>query len=184
MEQPGIATPQEPIIVLGKENNYLFVGSTVDYVVESTRDYLSVDDSGFPDVENLTKNRLRLEDLEFFDNAGRSLEPVVVDGELTGVMVKDPQEEIRNRLRKMFHVIEVKIEQEPNPDVDKALLGLPDAPISFEQLIQELTEDSPVVEAPGEDGFFAPDDVAFFVPVSARGAPRTCKWWNVIWGSC
>lgn len=187
MEQSGAATPLEPIIVLGKQNNYLFVGSTVDHAVGNTRDYLSADSFGGHDPDSPPINNLSLDELEFFDLAGRPLRPVVVDGQLAGVTVKDPQEEIRDRMRKMFSVIEEKIGQEPNPDADKAMLSLPGAPISFQNLIQKLADlslDVPVSEA---------EELSLDVPVSEDlmlsadfrvAVRRKCKWWNVISGTC
>lgn len=140
MEQSATATPKEPIIVLGKQSGYLFVGRTVDRVVENTRRSLAADGSGGQDSEGSTKDRLCLDELEFFDAAGRRLELILAAGQLKVVADEDHQEEIRDRIRDIFSVAKAKIRQEPGKltGIVDATLGLPDTCIDFEDLIRQI----------------------------------------------
>lgn len=80
MEQSGAAgpppqrAPQEPIVVLSKQNDYFFVGHTVEQVVANVRLHLSPDSGGGQGAEG--SKAPGLDELDFFDSAGQQLEPV------------------------------------------------------------------------------------------------------------
>lgn len=132
-------SPREPIVVLGKQNDYLFVG-TVAEAVTATRLLLSTDSTGDQGAGGLKK--YGLDELDFFDSAGQWLEPVVVADLLEGLVVKEYQEEVRDRVREMFRAAapEARKAKEENPAVDETILSLPDEAISYEEFLQKLAD--------------------------------------------
>lgn len=161
--------PREPIIVLGKQNDYLFIGSTVERTVAITRTYLPIGGGGrSPDT-----NRLRLEDLEFFDIAGRPLEAVVKANELEDLVVRaaeNHQEKIRARIRTIAQEIEriIRVAREGDPAFGQPPLVLPDENVSFEEFIRKLASENR--QLTDEDRF--------------RNPTSDCPWFQYIMGNC
>jgi hypothetical protein len=175
MEQSEAASPTKhtiplaPVIVLGEQNDYLFIGFTVDQAVEHTRDYLSgaASDGAAPE-----KDRLGLDELEFFDIAGRRLEPVVVAGRLEDLVVKNYQREIRDRILELARAVELEIEEaeEGDPAFGAEPLTIPDESLGFEEFIREFADENE--ELSGEV-----DRIDF-------GGVDSCNWVRRMWGLC
>ncbi|MGH8904929.1 MAG: hypothetical protein ACRD0K_00020 [Egibacteraceae bacterium] len=122
------ANPHAPIFVLGKQDDYLHVISTVEHTIEHTRRHLAAG--------------LSLDMLEFFDAAGRRLRPVGEYGQLDGLEVDDPREHLRQRVITMLSVVDqdalsVSGLSDLNGDFEEltarlASLPVPDDPDHFE----------------------------------------------------
>ena len=149
-ESLGLEAPQEPIIVLGKQNEYLIIALTVEQAVEDIRLHLSPSgddqDAGYP-----KKRRPGLDELDFFDAAGWRLEPVVAAGQLESLVLKNYQEEIRNRIRMVYYMNRGKAREE-NPNADEVTPPPADT-ISFEDFLQRLARESRRLRAAGCDIF-------------------------------
>ena len=114
--EPLKPQPQGPIFVLGKKDDYLHVAFTVKQAVEHTRGHLQ---AGLP-----------LEDLEFFDVAGRELEPIRGSRQqLKDLAVKDNRKHIRARIRKMCSPY-----KRDDVGSDDSLLRLADTASDFDEL--------------------------------------------------
>ena len=177
--QQARRAPQEPIVVLGKKNDYLFVG-TVEQAVENVRLYLSADSAGAGAAEDPKEHILRLDELDFFDAAGQRLEPVVVTGQLEGLVVEDPQEELHDRIRQLFRAVE--------PEIRKTNRNLDEVPLAriireatdLEDLLRKLAYENEKLESEndrlGKENQIVGDD--------ARGARQGCTWWDRVCGRC
>lgn len=159
-------TPREPIIVLGEQNDYLFIGSTVKETVGITGNYLS--QSG--------GDRLRLDELEFFDLAGRPLDPVGVGGQLDGLVVRaaeNHQEEIRDRIREIAQETERIIRNAKEGDFafGQPPLKIPDETVSFDEFIRKLANENSQLKAPPGDDRIVPN-------------PNECNWIRRVAGKC
>jgi hypothetical protein len=125
-------SPQAPIVVLGKNNDYVFAARTVTEAVSNTNRYLT----------GSTKEQrvLVLRQLDFYDAAGRQLEQILAAGKLEDLAVKDLREEIRGRVQKVFSSLEPEVQQEAaeDPDFDNSDLELPEQPLDFETFAYRL----------------------------------------------
>ncbi len=138
--------PYEPIIVLGKDNADLFIGLTVKQVVAITRSCLSTD-YGHQTVEAPNANRLRIDDLEFFDANGRPVAPVVVAGQLGGLAIlvgENHQKEIRDRVREIAQATEqiISMAQQGDFAFGQPPLKLADETVGFDEFIKELASEN------------------------------------------
>lgn len=146
MEQSGTvcaskqSVPQAPIVVFGGQDDYLMVAATVEQAVEEIRCYLSTGSGEEQGTGCPKKQYPRLEEFEFYDTAGQRLEPVVAAGQLKDLVVQDSQQEIRDRIRKMFRTAEAKILQETprNFSANQPPISLPDEAVGFEEFTQQL----------------------------------------------
>ena len=91
--------PEGPIVVLGKQKNYLFVGLTIGRVIEETCTHSSAHSSGH-DRTGSPENHLCL-DVEFFDSAGRALGTIVPAGQSDSVNGHFGQS-IHDRIEEIF----------------------------------------------------------------------------------
>jgi hypothetical protein len=113
--------PQPPIIILGRDEAFLAFALSLADAVEQLRE------GGTDPAPPPTR-------LDFFDVLGRRLEPVIIGGELVGLIVQDFQEEIRYRIRRLYHDLIVGVPLDEIPP-DRQLF--PEGS-TFEESIQEL----------------------------------------------
>jgi hypothetical protein len=126
------ASPQAPIVVLGKNNDYVFAAPTVTEAVSNTNRYLT---------DSAKEQRvLVLSQLDFYDAAGRPLEQILAAGKLEDLAVKDIREEIRGRVQKVLSLLESEVQQAAaeGPDFDDSGLELPEKPLDFETFAHRL----------------------------------------------
>ncbi len=174
------SAPQEPIVVLGKKNDYLFVG-TVEQAVENIYIYLSADTAGDGAAEDSKEHLLRFDELDFFDAAGQRLEPVVVTGQLQGLIVQDPQEELHDRIRRLFRAVEPEI-RKTNRNLDEVPLArIISEASNLGDLLRKLAYENEKLEREnerlGKEDQIVADD--------ARGASQQgCTWWDRVCGRC
>lgn len=159
-------TPREPIIVLGEQNDYLFIGSTLNETVGITNNYLS--QSG--------GDRLRLDELEFFDLAGRSLNPVGAGGQLDGLVVRtaeNHQGEIRDRIREIAQETEriIRNAQEGDFAFGQPPLRIPEGTVGFDEFIRKLVSENGQLTAPIGGDRIVPN-------------PNECNWIRRVSGRC
>lgn len=138
--------PREPIIVLGKENDDLFIGHTVKQVVTITRSCLAAG-HGDQSTEAPNIKGVRLDDLEFFDTAGRPLEPVVVAGQLSDLTIlagENRQKEIHNRIREIAQATEriISMAQQGDFAFGQPSVKLPDETVDFDEFIKKLVSEN------------------------------------------
>lgn len=138
------STPHEPILVLGKKNDFLYPVQTVALAVTYTRRYLEGDGTGAKDPHMPQQGRLRLDELDFFDGLGRRLEPAVdADGTLVKLVVEpDHQVEIRNRVRELLSAARERLQEHPDAsDLAKRLPAMPSDELSFDQFLHQIVND-------------------------------------------
>src|ERR1051326_8023697 len=97
--QETTGTVEGPILVLGKQKNYLFVGLTIGQVIEETCTHSSARSSGH-DGTGGPENHLCL-DVELFDGTGRPLGTIVTAGQ-PDFANEELGQEIRDRIERIF----------------------------------------------------------------------------------
>lgn len=152
-----------PIVVLGRQNDYFFVSSKVEDFFAEVALYRAQDP---------TSPGLRFAELDFFDGAGRPLEPVLsAEGELTGLVLKDVHREIAERIAQVFELMAPKL-QEEGIDLEQVPVAvLLSQKLPPEQLIQRLAEQT--------RAFIESN----FVEIGQFTAGQ-CSAWEFMWGHC
>lgn len=138
------SAPTEPIVVLGKDNTFLYPVPTVALAVQYTGRYLAGGKAmGAQHVNVPQLGRLRLDELDFFDGIGRRLEPVVEKGTLVGLTIKpDHQVEIRNRIRELLRSAGETLRAHPDAsELAKSFPTMPSEKLSFEDFLDKIVND-------------------------------------------
>lgn len=180
-------TPRYPIVALGKQTNYLFVGAKIEQVIEEIKQateeaevHSAVGNSDHEEAKESEKYRLRLDSFDFFDSTGQPLDLIVTAGQPMGLVVKDlPREDVFGRIKNLFQEVELEIRRESCAPDNVPLIRLlrEIETISPDEFISKLADEANEVE-----------EVA--VPEVAQMAARTlfkkksCSWWNRICGRC
>ncbi|MGH8907667.1 MAG: hypothetical protein ACRD0K_14380 [Egibacteraceae bacterium] len=152
--------------MLGKKDGYAYVAPTVKDAVDNTNRFVA-NGTGSEEWPRV----LVLDDLDFFDVTGRPLEQIVIAGRLRALAVKDSRQEIRDRMRLAFDVIEQRAAAEPealtDAVFDESWLKLPDEYLDFDAFAAKLVvimaewlpvepmpeDDQPSAKAAGRHGF-------------------------------
>lgn len=138
------STPKGPIIVLGKDNHFLYVAPSVALMVSNIGLYLSGDGEGMPDPATPQNDRLCLDELEFFDSVARRLEPVVdADGKPLDLIIKpDYQMEIRTRIRRTLIVAGEMAQGDTDTAVPPNMPPVvPSDELSFDEFLETVMND-------------------------------------------
>ncbi|MGI9001804.1 MAG: hypothetical protein ACR2GH_09045 [Pseudonocardia sp.] len=139
-----VSTPKGQIIVLGKEEDFLYIAPTVALMVNNIGLYLSGDSEVVSDPTMPQKGRLCLDELEFFDGAVRRLEPVVdAEGKLLNLIINlDYQVEVRARI---CRIIIAAAEMTQNGTDGTALAdgsaAVPSDELGFDELLDRSMND-------------------------------------------
>jgi hypothetical protein len=139
---PPETVPVEPIIVLGKENRFLYPVATLKWAIEYTNRYLTSDGMGRADSTIPQNGRFTLGELDFFDGLGRRLAPIVEDGALVDLVV-DHCREIRRRINGLLDAArtEAASREESDPGLVDRVPATPADDLPFDEYLDRIVSD-------------------------------------------